>query len=224
MNGQTSSAVLLLALTSGAGLRAQPSRADPVDVQSRLGVQLNLNLAKTWDGSVGYEGHMTGNSAVYRGSYLSAELGHALGKHLTVFANYRLAKVSEAVSHRYGLGAELEAKRHHLTLSFRPTFQYQRKVLDDGEQGSPGVVRTRVRAKVPVTKHLTFYGSVEPYFAFTGLYPVDNWRNTAGVQWEIRKHLQLDLHYIYRQDYEKIYNRTYHIFGVEFSIDRKFPR
>jgi hypothetical protein len=167
---------------------------------------------------------MIGNSSVYYGSYFSGELGHPVGKHLTVFTNYRLAKVTDAVSHRYGVGAEMETKRGRFTLSFRPMFQYQRKFLGDAEQGSREVLRTRVRAKVPATKHVTFYGSVEPYFAFTGVYPVDNWRNTAGVQWEFMKHGKIDLHYIYRPDYAKIYNRTYHIFGAEFSMDLKLPR
>ena len=56
-------------------------------------------------------------------------------------------------------------------------------------------------------------------------YPVDNWRNTVGVQWEFLKKRKIDVYYIYRPDYAKeFYNRTYHIFGAELSADVKFPR
>ncbi|MSR06499.1 MAG: DUF2490 domain-containing protein [Gemmatimonadetes bacterium] len=222
MHKQTCRAALVLALANGAGLRAQTSREDPVDVQSRFAAQVNLNLPSKWDASVGYEGRMIGNSSVYHGSYVSGELGHPLRKHLAVFANYRLARVAEEVSHRFGVGAELETKRGRLTISFRPMFQYQREFEDDdAEQGSRGVLRTRVRAKIPATKHVTVYGSVEPYFAFTGVFPVDNWRNSVGLQWDFMKHGKVDLHYIYRPDYAKFYNRTYHIVGVGFSMDVK---
>src|SRR4029079_8595542 len=132
-----SSAVLLLVLTSGAGLRAQPSRTDPVDVQSRFGTQLNVNLPKKWEFTAAYEARMTGNSSTYRGSYFSGELGRPFGKHLSVLANYRFARLTDSASHRFGAGAEVEAKRHRLTLPFRTLVQYQPKALDD-EQGSHG--------------------------------------------------------------------------------------
>lgn len=192
-------------------------------MQSRFGLQVNLNLPRKLEFSVGYEARMIGNSSVYSGSYFSGELGRPLGKRATAFTNYRLAKVTDAVSHRFGVGVELETTHDPVALSVRSLFQYQRTFLDDAEQGSREVLRMRVRAKVPATKHVTVYGSVEPYFAFSGEYPVDNWRNTVGVQWELRKDLKFDLHYIFRPDYAKIYNRTYHIVGAEFSIDLKVP-
>jgi len=224
MHGQTLVAAVLLVLASGTGLRAQTSRADPVDLQSRLGAQVNVNLPRKWESSIGYEARMVDNSSAYRGSYFSTELSHPLGKRLKGFGNYRLARVTDAVSHRFGVGVELEAKKGPFTFSFRPTFQYQRTFLDDAEQGSREVLRARMRAKFPATRQVTLYASVEPYFAFAGVYPIDNWRNTAGVQWEFRKKTQVDLHYIYRPDYAKIYNRTYHIVGLAFSTDLKLPR
>ena len=214
----------MLLLTSARGLGAQTSRTDPVDTQGRFGTQLTLNLPRKWEASVGYELRMVGNASVYHGSYFAGELGRAVGKRLTLFSNYRFAALTDGRSHRYGVGAELEEKMEHVSLAFRPMYQYQHKILEDAEQGSREVLRTRLRAKVPYGKRVTFHGSVEPYFAFTGVYPVDNWRNTVGVQWEFMKKREVDVYYIYRPDYAKIYNRTYHIFGAEFSMDVKFPR
>ena len=215
----------VLVLTSGGELVAQTSRSDPVDVQGRAGTQLTLNLPRKWEASVGYELRMIGDASVYRGSYYDAELRRAVLKPLTLFTNYRFAAVTDGSSHRYGAGAELDRKMEHFSLSFRSMFQYQQKLLDDDEQGSREVLRTRLRAKVPSGKRVTFHGAVEPYFAFTGIYPVDNWRNTLGVQWEFMTKRKLDVYYIYRPDYAKeFYNRTYHIFGAELSADVKFPR
>ncbi len=220
----TLSVALFLALRAAAGLHAQENPDDPVDVQSRFGMQVNLNLPRKWESSIGYEGRLTGNSSVYYGSYYSAELGRPVGKHLAVFANYRLAQFSDQASHRYGLGGELEAKRAKVTLSFRTMFQHLRKGgVDDDEQAARNVLRTRVRAKLDATKRIAVYASTEPFFAFAGIYPVDNWRNTAGAQWEFRKGFKFDLHYIYRPDYGKMFNRTYHIVGAEVSMDLKFP-
>jgi len=221
MDGRTASVLLLSILASGPELRAQATQADPTDVQSRFGVQVKLDLPKKWKSSVAYQARLIDNSSVYRGSYFSGELGRPVGKRLGVFTNYRLARLTGGVTHRYGIGAELEAASGDVTLSFRSMFLYQRKVVDDAEQGTRQVLRTRVRAKVAATKRLTVYGSVEPYFAFTGVYPIDNWRDTAGLEWEFLKDVTIDLFYIYRPDYSKIYNRTYHIVGGEISLGLK---
>jgi hypothetical protein len=215
---------LLLIVVSG-GLSAQPTRSDPVDVQGRIGMQLKVNLPRKWEGSLGYEARMISDASDYHGSYFDGELGRALGKHLTLFGNYRFAAVTDAQSHRFGFGAEAERKTTHFTVSFRPMFQYQRSLLDDAEQGSSDALRTRLRVKTPVGDRLTFYGSSEPYFAFTGIYPVDNWRNTVGMQWEFMKKRKIDMYYIYRPDYAKeFYNRTYHIIGAEFSAEITYPK
>jgi hypothetical protein len=222
MQRQTFAALLIV--TWGSGLTAQTSRSDPVDVQGRYGAQLKLNLPQKWDASVGYEARMIGNASAYHGSYFDGELGRALGEYMTVFTNYRFANLRDGESHRFGIGAEVERKMDRYSLSFRPMFQYQRAGLDDAEQGSSDALRTRLRAKVPAGNSLTFHGSVEPYFAFTGIYPVDNWRNTVGAQWEFMKNRKVDLYYVYRPDYAKeFYNRTYHIFGAEISAEMKFP-
>jgi hypothetical protein len=214
---------LAATLVAGASLRAQTSLRDPVDVQGRFEMQVNLDLPRRWDMSLGYEMRLTDNVSSPHGSYFRGELRRSLGSHLSAFGNYRLARLTDDVAHRFGIGAELETQRGHVNLSLRPMFQFQRKVLDDAEQGVQQVLRTRAKASVAAARHLKIYGSVEPYFAFGGLYPVDNWRNTAGVQWEFRKDLTIDLYYVYRPDYAKIYNRTFHILGAEMSIDLAPP-
>jgi hypothetical protein len=216
---------LLLLLASADGLSAQTSRSDPVDMQARLGMQLKLNLPRKWDASVGYEARMTGNASQYRGSYIDGELGRAAGKWLTVFTNYRFASVTNDESHRFGVGGEVEKKMDRFSLSLRPQFQYQLSALEDGDQVASRTIRTRLRAKVPAGKRLTFYGSAEPFFALGDTYyPIDNWRNAIGVQWEFMKKSKVDAYYIYRPDYAKeLYNRTFHILGVEISREMKFP-
>src|ERR1041385_762391 len=81
-----------------------PSRSDPVDVQARFGVQANLNLTKKWDASIGYEGRMVSDASIYSGAYFDGELQRSFGKQLTMFGNYRYARLTGAQSHRVGAG------------------------------------------------------------------------------------------------------------------------
>lgn len=168
---------------------------------------------------------MTGNASSYHGSYVDGELARAVGRRLSLFGNYRFATLTDGESHRFGVGGEVEQKMDRFSLAFRPMFQYQGSALDDAEQGASRALRMRLKTKVPAGKRVTFYGSVEPFFAFAGIYPVDNWRNTVGAQWEFMKKRKLDVYYIYRPDYAKeFYNRTYHVLGVEIITAMKLPK
>ena len=44
-----------------------------------------------------------------------------------------------------------------------------------------------------------------------------------AAQFEFGDGLAVDLFYIYRPDYARNYNRTFHIIGVELEIGRDFP-
>ena len=217
----------ILLLACGTRLHAQTSRSDPVDVQSRFGMDVNINLPKKFESTLGYELRMVNNASTYRGSYWSGELGYNLRKRLSVFSSYRFAQVTDAVSHRFAVGAQVEQKRgKRMTFSFRPMLQYQKQLVDDDGQTikETTYLRTRFRAKFQERKHLAFYGSVEPAFTFHSEFPIDNWRNTAGLQYEFTKNRKIDLHYSYRADYAKTYNRTFHVLGVGFILDMKLPR
>ncbi len=66
------------------------------------------------------------------------------------------------------------------------------------------------------------YASVEPYFTFeTGEYPIDNIRNTLGLKYEYAKNKKVEVYYIYRPDFAKSYNRTFHVIGVNVSFKAK---
>jgi hypothetical protein len=212
-------------------LGAQTSRLDPVDVHGRYGVTVNLDLPRKWEAALEYELRMVGNARTYRGSYITAEAGYPLSKRLSLLGNYRLATVTEGLFHRVAGGAQLEQKIADMSLSFRSLVQYQRQQFQEDEERSDEdllheevFVRTRVRAKLSAWRRTSLYASVEPYWAFHRDFPIDNWRNTVGLQLPVGKTRKLDLHYIYRPDYARIYNRTFHIIGVEVIMDVKLPR
>ncbi len=214
-------------LTYNAWAAAQTSRTDPVDVQTRYGAGVNFDLPKKWEAALKYRLRLVDNSSAYRGSYLTAEAGHSPNKHFTFFSGYRLAVVDDGVYHRYGVGAQASTRLGATTLSLRPTLQYQLKHFSaDDEQSSAEdvLLRTKLAAKFGVSQALDLYGSVEPYFTFSGAYPIDNWRNTVGIKYEYAKGKKLDLFYIYRPDYAKSYNRTFHIIGIDLDLDLKIPR
>ena len=222
----------LAALVAASGLAApahgQTSRSDPTDVQSWYGAGLQLDLPHKWEASADYRLRMIGNASHYRGSYVTGELGYAVRKHVSLFANYRFADVTEdGIAHRFGVGVDGSRKWLGTTVSFRPQVQHRLAGTDD-EQGGDGdaktVWRTRLQLKRPLTNALDVYASTEPYFDFAASYPVDNWRNTLGMKYEYAPGKKLDLFYIYRPDYAKSYNRTFHVVGMSLDFDAKLGR
>jgi hypothetical protein len=217
---------LALVLTAP-GARAQTTRSDPTDLQSRVGTQLRLNLPDKWLATFQVQARMVDDLASYRGTYLSSEVERGLGKHLAVLADYRMALVDDGTYHRVGLGFEASGKLGRAKVSLRPLFQFQRQHFDgddDFSSDDDAYVRTRAAVKLPLAKRWALSGAVEPYFKFGADYPVDNWKNTVTVEYEIAKGLKLDAFYTYRPDYGKSYNRTYHIIGTELEIEMKWPK
>jgi hypothetical protein len=223
MNPTAASILLLAGLALPASLALAAD--DTVDLQSRGGVSLALNLPGRWRSELAYENRRFEDLSEFRGHYFTVEGGYRLTKHLDLLANYRLAKGADWTSHRYGFGLEYERKAGGFTLGFRPIFQYRTKATDDDDTGGDGdsFLRTRLQAQYGLTRRFDVYGSVEPYFAFGADYPVDNWKDTLGVRYELTKHARVDLYYIYRPDYGKSYNRTFHVVGFELRFKAKVP-
>lgn len=227
MLGRKHVIVVTVALVCVPTLHAQTSRVDPVDFQTRYSAGVALNLPKKWEASVDYEVRMVSDASEYRGSYLSGEIGRPVfSKHFSLFTNYRYARVTDGSANRFGFGAQYERKLRKVNVSFRPMWEYQASLSDDDEPiaSSKSFLRTRLRAKLPLTKRVAVYGSAEPYFTFTGDYPIDNWRNSLGTELQVVKHQKVNLYYIYRPDYAKTYNRTYHIVGAAYTVELKLPR
>lgn len=229
MSIHTSIALALAALLAGAGAaRAQTSREDPSDFQTWYSAGVNVNLPNKWEASMRYRLRMEDNASTYAGSYLTGELGYRPRKGLTLLGDYRLALAPDGTYHRVGLGLDASRKvGEGTTLSFRPMVQYQRQnFADDDEGGDQDLrLRTRLRVRHRVAKPLDVYASTEPHFTFeSGEHPVDNWRNTVGVQYEFAKDRKLDLFYVYRPDYARGYNRSFHVVGVNLEFDVKWPR
>jgi hypothetical protein len=103
--------------------------------------------------------------------------------------------------------------------------QYQKQNFNVDEQSTDEdvFVRTRARAKHSLGERVSIYGSVEPHFTFNSDYPVDNWRNTAGIEYEFMKDRTFELYYTYRPDFAKSYNRVFHVIGLKMDLDLKLP-
>jgi hypothetical protein len=221
---------LLAGALSGAGAaRAQTTSADTTDVQGRAGVSWNLDLPKRWEMGLEYELRMVDNLSSYRGSYFTVHADYGLTKHLSGIVSYRRAALDDGTSNRYAAGMEYERKLGSWRVGFRPLLQYRTEgegittVQDDDEASGNGdtFLRTRLRLERPVTKKLDLYASVEPLFVFGEDYPIDNWRNKFGLQYEYSQNKAVDLYYVLRFDYGKSYNRVLHTVGVSFCFTTK---
>jgi hypothetical protein len=220
-------AALLLLATGAAPATAQTSRSNPDDIQSRYGLQLGLDLPNRWEASAGYELRLVDNSSSYRGSYVYLDAQHEPVKDLALMAGYRLASVTTGTFHRYSAGAESEVKTGKITtLALRGLLQHQRQSFSDDEQRTDEdtFVRARLKASFDVSERVELYASVEPYFILGGDETIDNVRNTAGVELAFAKIGQVDLYYVYRPDYAKRYNRTFHILGIALEMEIKVPK
>ena len=215
-------AALVLSAASAATAGAQTSRADPTDVQGWYQLGVDVDLPRKWESSIEYRLRTVENASAYRGSYLTTEIGRELFRRVSLFASYRYADVDAEVTHRFALGAEVARKLGRATLSFRPQVQHRLQGGDD-EQGTDAktLVRTRLKLAHPLTGSLGVYASTEPYLDPTAGWAMDNWRNTVGTKWEYAKGKTVDLFYIYRPDYAKSYDRTFHVVGMNLGFDVK---
>jgi hypothetical protein len=203
-----------VALIWGISGMAQTSRADPNDIEGWAGVGLNLNLPKKWGADLSYQTRRQGNISTLKGNYWSPEIGRSLTKGIRTFFNYRYANTVNGNSSRLGWGLQFSAKKSKWSFDFRPQVQYTIRFADDGDIGNNTTWK--------INKKTDLYFSSEPYFTFEkGEYPIDNIRNTIGMKYEWIKNSKVDLFYIYRPDFAKSYNRTFHVIGLMFDLDLK---
>lgn len=223
MKTRAASIAILLA---AAAVSVPAATRDTTDVQSRGGLGLSLNLPGRWRSSLEYENRRVENLSAFRGHYFTVEAGYRPLRRLDVFASYRLARGSDWTSHRYAFGLEYERPFGGFRIGFRPMVQYRTKAADDDDAGGEGdtFVRTRLQVRHALGRRLDLYGSVEPYFAFGAGYPIDNWKDTLGLVYDLADHAKVDLYYLYRPDYGKSsYNRTFHVVGFELRFKAKLP-
>ena len=218
--------VVLLALGVGA-LSAQTSPSDPTDAQAWYATKLTLDLPDKWEASLQYRARYADDASGWKGGYVTTEVGKGLSKTWSLTASHRLAVVDGGTFHRLAAGATWERKAGATRLSLRGLVQHQFENFDANDEGS-GTAQTFLRTRLQVRRTLSptvaVYASAEPYFTFAGSYPIDNWRNTVGTRIGLGDGRTLDLFYIYRPDYAKAYNRTFHVVGVDLDFDLKVRR
>lgn len=214
----------ILGLTILSTAMAQTSKSDPNDVEGWAGIDLKINLPKKFDFDFSYQLRTDSNVSRYKGSYFTPEIGYKLSKKIKTFANFRYATTINGNSSRIGGGFEYSDEIQKLKISFKPHMQYTIRYAEDGDVSntSKWILRTKLGAKYPLTKKVDIYASTEPFFTFDQTeYFIDNIRNTVGLKFEYAKNKKIDLFYIYRPDFEKSYNRNFHIIGLNFDLDWK---
>jgi hypothetical protein len=212
---------------AGHPLVAQPTRADPTDLQAWYGASLTLDLPKKWESEIASRVRYQNDASTWLGSYLTTDLSRGLGRGWRLGASYRLAQVGDRTYHRVAAGPTWEQRIRGVRVSGRLLAQYQRQSFDGDDEGSPDTdtfIRARLQLQRSLTRWLRGYVSTEPFLSTAGGFPVDNWRNTIGTEWDLGKGRALDVFYIYRPDYGKrSYNRTFHVIGMQLELDWK-PR
>jgi hypothetical protein len=220
---------ILVFLSAYQSVLAQTSKADPTDVQGRYGGTLDINLPRKWAAELDYQARYFNNVRTFNGSYISVGASKEILDFLSLQVEYRLALVSGLTSHRVSVGAEASQQFGELDISLRALIQNRVQDFDDAtiSNDHSGYWRVRLGAKFGLIKKLDMYVKTEPIMKFGGVYFIDNWRNTLGFKYKIKKHLKLDAYYIYRPDFAKAtYNRLFHINGVSiiYSLKSNGPK
>lgn len=211
-------AISMLLSTGVDEIRAQATKADPVDVQAWMGVGANYKLNKQWQLEGDFQSRYFNNVQTHSGNYLSLGVQRKINKHFDATAEYRLAMVQQGNYNRFSGGVLCDYKLNRFTVTGRALIQNQVQDFDDVSKPdqSEGYWRVRAQVKYKVSKQLDFYGSVEPIMKFGADFLVDNWRDEVGVKWEIKKGFKLNPYFIYRPDYGKTtYNRLFYIYGLQ---------
>lgn len=204
---------------------SQATKADPKDAEGWYSASLKLDLPRKWESNLTYESRFYNNLKTYYGTYISLSGTKALSKIVKMSGEYRIAFLTEGITHRYTLGMEGTWKvKKKLELSGR--FQLQNRIQDsyDPIEANDKALfwRVRAQAKYPINKNLDMYASVEPIMEVGANQLVDNWRNIIGIKYKIFKRTKLDISYQNRLDYGKAtYNRYYNILCVNVSYNLK---
>ena len=220
-------AVTCMVLFSGSFIcEAQTSKSDPSDVQGWFGAGFKLDLPKKWNVMFDYQSRFYNNIKTYNGSYISLGVNKKIIPLLDLLAEYRLALVNKGNYHRYSFGGELNKGIRKIDLSLRVLFQNQLQDFDDTTKlnEKSNYWRARFGVKYRFLKIFDLYASVEPIMKFGGRYFVDNWRNTVGIKVKVLPGTKIDLYYIYRPDYAKSYNRTFHVIGLNVDYTLKIGK
>ncbi len=207
-----------------AGLSAQTSATDPVDVLGWYGTGITVDLPNKWEAGVDYQARFQNNLADLKGSYISFFATKEVVKRLGVQAEYRLGLVQGSTFHRYSIGGEYQPKLSGMDLGIRLLVLNNIQDFLDPVEASQNDLYWRVRLKMgfPLSKRWEAYLAVEPVMKFGGNRFVDNLRNTIGVKRKLNKLAKLDLYYMYRPDYAKsTYNRLFHVVGLNLDFKWK---
>lgn len=201
----------------------QTSRSHPTDFETWASIGLKIDLPKKWALDMDYQIRTDSTARRYKGSYLSSEVSYKMKKKLDGFLNYRFASTINGKTSRLGFGIEYTEKKNNWSMAFRPQLQYTFRYADDGESSSQKwLLRTRLLASHKLVQNWELYASSEPYFTFDKTeYFIDNLRNTLGVKHKFDRGKKIDIFYIYRPDYSKSYNRTFHVIGIKLDFSVK---
>ena len=199
---------------------AQTSRSHPTDTEAWASISLKVDLPKKWSFDVEYQHRSDSNVSRDKGNYFSGEISRKMHKKLQGFVNYRFANTINGNSSRVGFGMEYKEKISKWELAFRPQLQYTYQFADDGESSNQQwFLRSRLYGSRSLPGRWEAYASVEPFFTFDKTeYFIDNIRNTIGLKHKFEKNKKLDLFYMYRPDFAKSYNRTFHIYGIKLEF------
>ena len=222
------SAIVLSLASLGliAGLKCQATLSDPVDYQHWTQLGLQTDLGDKCKLEMDWQGRWQNNARDFRGNYLSLGSSFQANKRFHLLGEYRYSDVSNRFNHRFTLGLNYD-KKLAKGLKLNGRILVQNRIQDFPDEDLPVesalYYRLKIQLNYKINKRIDCFASVEPICKVGGDFPVDNWRNTLGVKFDVLPNLKLQVFGMARPDYGKAnYNRLYWISGINctYSIKR----
>lgn len=137
------------------------------------------------------------------------------------FTNRKRLDDSFSKRHRYFLELSYKKKLNKLNTSFRLKYQSQYKDIYSSESGSvpDNYLRTKVGLKYDTDKKYVPFLNGEMYFNTNSPegWLFDNYRITAGIEYELTKRSQVELKYIFNREVQVKDPWTLYVIGVSFN-------
>ena len=207
-----------------AWLLTLPGMAQPSDLQTRWGLELEKDFRKGFDLSLSYQARVGNNAQAFQGSYFSLSTGYKINKWLRAQAEIRYA--TSPVWDKFRTGAGLVARKnfHKNQLEIRLLYQYEwyyQSIPELGQNLSKNILRLRLQYTRKLVKNLKAFVGIEPrWMVKEQLGYVQRVRNSLGLEWGFFKHHSLQVVYFYQPEFNSSYtwNNTLHVINLNYLV------
>jgi hypothetical protein len=206
-------------------LYCSPVKGQVKDAGLWTSINFEAKLVKKLTFNISEELRFNENITELGAAFTDAGLTYKLNKHFQFAANYRFNQRRRldnyySFRHRFYADVKYSHKLKPFEISFRTRIQDQ--ISDIGRAKDGGVpeyyLRNKLSLKWDLDKPYTPYFSVELFspLNYQRYSAFDNIRTTAGVEYSLSKHHEIDIYYMVQKEFNISKPVTYFVLGLGY--------